>query len=618
MCGIAGIIGSADEKTLGRMVDALRHRGPDDRGTKCFPEHKAALGHCRLSIIDLSAAGHQPMSCPDGRVWITYNGEVYNYRELRRELEGKGHAFRTQTDTEVVLAAYVEWGEECLPRLRGMFAFAVLDLRRGEPRVFLARDRFGIKPLYYAETSRGLVFASEVRAFLASGLVERRADRQAVWDYLSLGSVPQSGTILAQVKALPAAHAMRVDAAGRVVRTWRYWNLAESAGREPIPVVTLDDAARNLRARLEEATRLHMIADVPVGAFFSGGMDSTAVVALMNRIGGKPVRTFTVRFADLGPGRDEGDWARRAAAAVGAEHHEVAVTATDVAAHWDRIIEALDQPSIDGVNTFFVSKAAAGAVTVALSGCGGDELFAGYPHFESYRRAAGRATRVPAGLTARDVTGRLPAAVRRRLLPLLAPAERLHAVRSLASEAQKRHLLSGEFLAGWAPRNSAARFESMVRPGLDPVAQMSYAEVSSYLADTLLRDTDAMSMAHSLEVRPVLLDHVLAEFAFALPAELKLDRGVGKLVLRRAVRDLLPDEVQTRPKVGFEFPFHSWLAGALRERLRDTLAGQAAKAVFRSGWLTRCARPPRSDRDAGEAWRTLILLGWLERTRCDL
>ncbi|MDX9982497.1 MAG: asparagine synthase (glutamine-hydrolyzing), partial [Lentisphaeria bacterium] len=277
MCGIAGMIGGAGRETAERMTASLAHRGPDGAGLGFWPEQGLAFGHRRLAIIDLTEAGHQPMVAADGRLAVTFNGEIYNYRELRAQLAGRGHEFRTRSDTEVLLAAYAEWGDGCLDRLRGMFAFALADFRRRE--VLLARDRFGIKPLVWAQAGGGFLFASELRALLASGLVSRAPDPQAIWDYLSLGSVPPPATILAGARALLPGHALRVGFAGDLRRDWRWWGLPEAV---PPPSLSFADAAAALRERLDDAARAHLVADVPVGAFLSGGVDSAAMVGLMS------------------------------------------------------------------------------------------------------------------------------------------------------------------------------------------------------------------------------------------------------------------------------------------------------------------------------------------------
>jgi len=591
MCGIAGAFGTSPPRVAAAMGEALAHRGPDDSGL--FEDAGVAFAFRRLSIIDLSACGHQPMSYADGRYWIVFNGEIYNFAELRRELEAHGHRFVSHSDTEVILAGYAQWGEEVVQRLRGMFAFAIYD--RVDASLFLARDRFGIKPLYFTTRGSTFLFASELKALLASGMVERRLDPMAFWFYLSLGSVPQPNSALAGVEMLPAANVMRVRR-DLSYSSRRYWDL----GRTPPLDLAPADATRRLRELLEEATRLHMVADVPVGAFLSGGIDSTAVVGLMTRASGQRIRTFSVGFANGdGSVTDEREWARLAAQRFDTEHTEVVVTGADVAAQFDHLVRALDQPSLDGTNTFLVSQAAARELKVALSGLGGDELFAGYPHFRRLHRAARLS---PARALLRHLPGRF---VRDRELIAAAPAERYATLRNLADDDEKRAIVN----AALDMKTPLAALYAGAR-GRDSVAQTTYIETRRYLADTLLRDADAAAMAWSLEVRPVLLDHKLAEFAFALPAALKLGT-INKPLLVDAVRDLLPPELLSRKKTGFELPLQSWLIGPLRERALDAFSSQTARTLFAQSFLDDTTRMLRERRRPSlRIWAYLMLVEW--------
>jgi asparagine synthase (glutamine-hydrolysing) len=617
MCGIAGVVGPGARAALPAMLDRIAHRGPDDEGTWHDDARQVALAHRRLSIIDPTPAGHQPMSGAGGRLQMVYNGEVYNFAELRAELEALGERFQSHTDTEVIVAGYARWGAEVLPRLRGMFAFALWDAEAGE--LFLARDRFGIKPLYWARTPRGaFAFASELTALLAGGVVSRRVDRQAVWEFLSYGAVVQPRTILADARALPAGHWMRVR--GAETETVRWWDLEEATRerRRDLASITYVQAVDGVRERLREAARAHMVADVPVGAFLSGGIDSTAVVGLASELVSHPIRTFAVGFEARHVALSELRWARLAAERFGAEHTEVIVTAADAAESFDALVEACDQPSLDGTNTWFVSRAARMDVPVSLSGLGGDELFAGYPHF---RRLALGSRLAPAGApglgAAVDRLGRvLPWAWRAELQSLAArPVERLAAVRRLMTEDEKARALAPPLRRGMeAP---AERLQGLMRGGLDDVQQVSYVEASGYLRDTLLRDADAMGMAHGLEIRPVLLDHELAEYVFALPARYKLAKGQTKRVLVDALAGVLPDEIARRRKMGFELPLNTWLGTVLRERARALLDGRAAGELFNPPYLAA----QRAELDALTAgakrmpllWAHVALLAYMER-----
>ena len=407
MCGICGVWGGEGREAVGAMVGAMRHRGPDDSGA--FDDRRAALGMTRLAIIDTSAGGHQPMQTPDGNITLVYNGELYNFREERRLLEARGCEFRSTSDTEVVLRMYEHYGDDFLKRMRGMFALALYDRRRGpgRERLLLARDQMGIKPLLYARRGGRLVFASEVKALLASGLIEPEVDPVSLRLLLSYGSVYQPRTILRGVRMLLPAHRLIVEGGGE--RVERYWSLGLDR-REGLRLRPYEELVEEMASVLEESVRLQMVSDVPLGAFLSGGVDSSLLVALMARqVTGHRVKTFSVGFEGEGRDIDETDDAERTARHIGTDHTRVIVSGEDVRERIRHIAYGLDQPTVDGVNSYFVSMAARRAVTVAISGTGGDELFAGYPWFalmaldETERRsvpawkAIARAALAPAG-----------------------------------------------------------------------------------------------------------------------------------------------------------------------------------------------------------------------------
>jgi asparagine synthase (glutamine-hydrolysing) len=624
MCGIAGTFGQANREVVERMVGTMQHRGPDDQGLFVDEAAKIVLGNCRLSVIDLSPAGHMPMRSADGQLCITHNGEVYNFRQLRSELERKGYIFQSDSDTEVVLMAYAEWGADCLKRLRGMFAFAIYDGRAsetGRDSLFLARDRFGIKPLYWAQVNGVFVFASELKGVLASGLVGRQLDVQGVWDYLSFYSVPPPRTILAGVSALLPGHYMVVQ--GNCVRIEQYWDLPNPTdGDDSVASMALPDAARELRRLMEVSTRLHMVADVPVGAFLSGGIDSTAIVGLMSQHVSKPLRTYSIGFAGKEARISELPWAHIAAEQFGTDHTEVIVTGEDVAREFDLIVGAIDQPSGDGVNTYFVSKAARTGVTVSLSGLGGDELFAGYPQF---RRFAQAERLLPSGNEwlskgLRLVAPLLPGRLRLPAEFLAAvPLERYASVRRLYTEDEKWDLIAPGLLEDFVPQPSMDFYTRYVWPELDVVARVSYVEAKGYMAHTLLRDTDAMSMAHSLEVRVPFLDHKVAEFAFSLSGRLKLQGHETKVILRRALRDLLPQAILQRPKSGFELPMGEWLSGPLQPAVQQSLNTSVARTLFRPEGrlrLERLSRGPHAP--VMRVWSAVVLMAWASLHGCEV
>jgi asparagine synthase (glutamine-hydrolysing) len=621
MCAISGTLGLADSRVVRAMNDAMAHRGPDDHGVFSDAAASVALGHRRLSIIDVSAGGHQPMASPDGRFHIVYNGEIYNYRELRAELEAAGVRFRSRSDTEVLLAAYARWGAQCVARLDGMFAFAIHDRHARSPRaarLFLARDRLGIKPLYYTLQDGVFLFASEIKGLLASARVPRRVDPCSAWRYLSLGSTAQPRTIIDGVSMLAPGYWMEVTPRLELHRH-RWWDLADSAALRDPAMLRLDprQAAARVRELLEQATRRHLVADVEVGAFLSGGLDSGTVVGLMSRVARGRVKTFSVGF---GEGRDELEDARAAARRFGTEHHEVIVSGERVAEDYDDLVRAIDQPSLDGTNTWLVARAAAEHVKVALSGLGGDELFAGYPHFAHLARAGrwGRWLRPPLARALARVLARAP---RERVAdPALlssARGERYLALRNLARA--DADALAGPWLQAH-PAGADLRevYLPWLRRDMDVVRETSHVELRGYLVNTLLRDADAVSMACSLELRPLLLDHHLVEFAFALPARLKLGDGVNKPALVNAVSDLLPAAQVRRAKTGFELPLSAWLAGPLRNRAREAFAGTAARALFSPRFLARTdTQLAAGERSSVRLWAYLCLVEWMQVNRCE-
>jgi asparagine synthase (glutamine-hydrolysing) len=562
------------EPVLRRMGGSLAHRGPDGEGVYVDDAATPTVGMVsrRLAVIDVPG-GAQPMSTEDGRHTIVYNGELFNAHEVRRELEARGHGFRTHCDTEVVLRACAEWGDGALDRLNGMWAFAVWDAV--ERRLFLARDRLGVKPLVYAQTADGFVFGSEIKAVVASGLVARELDPQALPFYLSFFAISEPHTLVRGVRRLPAGHAMSVDSAG--VQVWRYWDcaLAENGKRGR-------DADRDdVLELLDDSVRRRLVSDVPLGVLLSGGVDSGLVTALAARHLDRPVRTFTLGFGDVEA--DERAAAARAARAVGAEHTESEISAADLGAALPGLLAAYDEPGESLLQTAFVSGLAARDVTVALSGLGGDELFGGYPAHVVTNRLA-RLERVPASLrAAAGVLARaLPPGSRpSRALALAAMPSDERAARRLMHQvdAPLRHdLLDNELrreLDVDAPGRHLEELFGRAR-GSDPLNRLLYVYVKTYLTDELLRSSDAMSMLHSLELRTPFLDYRLVERAMTVPARHKMRGGTGKILLREIAQRTLPVAID-RGKRGFAPPVGSWIRGQLAENLRDTLAPAAIR-----------------------------------------
>jgi asparagine synthase (glutamine-hydrolysing) len=619
MCGIAGIF-DAEPGVVAKALEAMNrtqaHRGPDDAGVRLIEMLRGCLGlgHRRLAIIDLSPAGHQPMEDPERGNWITYNGEIYNFRELRRELEGCGERFRTATDTEVILKAYGVWGRECVKRLRGIFAFGLWDAQR--QGLLLARDQLGVKPLYLWEWEGRLVFASEVRAMLASGLVPRAVDLDGLHSYLAYGSVQEPFSLIRGIRSLPPGHVLEWQ--GGEARPTQYWAL-------PPPDAVVPDAPADLKERLAasltDAVGSQLVADVPLGAFLSGGIDSTAIAALAQQAGNGPVRTFSLVFRE--PRYDERRWSRLAARNIGSLHTEVELTGESVRERLPRALAAFDQPSLDGLNTYFVSGAAREAgLTVALSGVGGDELFGGYDGYRKPLLAArifpalswlppGLRRAAAAGL---NVTSRSEAA--RKLADLLvARRDPYLVVRRLFSDWQIRELLHPDIPVSTDWEEAAfAPVEAAVR-GYDPINRASAFELETYMLSTLLRDTDQMSMVHALEVRVPLIDQRLVELLFALPGPIKLDRAQPKPLLTRPLDGLIPNECIHRPKCGFELPFEVWLRGAIEDQVRDALCGRDATgdlAPFCRAGMAQLWQDFRDRRvNWSRVWTVFVLKQWL-------
>ncbi|MBI2835596.1 MAG: asparagine synthase (glutamine-hydrolyzing) [Acidobacteria bacterium] len=626
MCGIAGILAehlpdrAADVQPL---IDAQRHRGPDGEGQ--WSDGICTLGHRRLAIIDLSDAGRQPMSNEDGGVWITFNGEIYNFEELRRNLTDRGHRFRTRTDTEAIIHAYEEWGTAALRRLRGMFAFGLWDQRRR--RLLLARDRVGKKPLFYTEVDRRLLFASELQGLLADPSVPRRVNARAIDAYLSLGYVPAPETAFEGIFKLPPAHSMLVEVtpSGFVTRVEPYWRLEY----EPKWRMDQTEATDAIRATLTDAVRLRLVSDVPLGAFLSGGIDSSIVVGLMARLSSAPVRTFSIGFEQSS--YDELEHARRIARRWNTDHHELIVR-PDASAILPTLVRHYGEPFADSsaVPTFYVSRITRADVTVALNGDGGDESFAGYDRYRANRLAA-RAERLPgfkrpARAVGRLLSGagdpkhRLSRAKRFLAVAGLPMAERysewVGASAGTFGDARKQQICSPDFLTAVTSSRPAAWIASLFDEArdFDPVDAAMAVDVRSYLPYDLLVKVDITSMAHGLEARSPFLDHEVMELAARLPVNLKLRRRESKYLLRRAFADLLPSQNVRRSKMGFGVPVGEWLRGDLRPMLHDTVLSARAlqRGYFEPVAVRRLVDDHLDQRaDHGfQLWNLLMLELW--------
>ncbi len=624
MCGIAGYFaaspgGDESEALLRRMNRALAHRGPDGEGV--FVSEHCGLAHRRLAVIDLET-GQQPVVSGDGRAALVFNGEIYNFRELREELARSGHVFRTHGDAEVILALYREHGEACVHRLRGMFAIAIWDGPRR--RMWLARDRIGIKPLYYSWDGRRLLFASEVKGILEHPGVSRALDPAAIDDYLTYAYIPAPRSAFRDVRKLEAGHMLSVTERG--VTDTAYWDVdlgPHAAARFP-------EAAAALLGTVRESVGAHLVSDVPLGALLSGGLDSSAVTGLMAACTAEPVHAISVGFP--GADADELPYARIAARAFGARQDEVRV-AEPSADLLDTLAWHYDEPFADpsATPTFLLCEAARRRVTVCLSGDGGDESFCGYRRYRVAVTQGGLAAAVRervgaealAGSLARAPSGRwLPKPLRRESLLTRfgrTPEEQYRAGMTLFSAELKERLYAPE----WAARLAGHDPASVLAPhlaraeGWDPVARLQYLDFKTYLADGILTKVDRASMAHGLEVRVPLLDHRVVEFAASLPSRYKVSRGQGKLVFKRALRGLVPREILTRRKAGFTPPMDRWFRGNLAPLVEERVFAPDAfvaevfdRRALRSLWQghldgTRSA--------ASQLWAALMLESWARR-----
>lgn len=610
MCGIAGMLSfdgaPVTQAELAAMCAALVHRGPDDEGLYVTPG--VGLGARRLSIIDL-VTGHQPVRNEDGSVWVVLNGEIYNFRALRRELQNRGHAFRTATDTETIVHLYEEDGIECVHRLRGMFAFALWDERAR--RLVLARDRLGIKPLYYTTAAGRLLFASELKALLQLPEIERRLNWRAVSHLFATRYPPAAESIIEGVRKLPPGHRLQVGPQD-ALRVEPYWDVTFTPDRSR----TEGEYADQLRSMLEESVRLHLESDVPLGAFLSGGIDSSSVVATMARLVPGRVKTFSIGFSV--PEYDEIPYARLVAQRFGTEHHEL-VLQPDALGVLDDLIWYLDEPFGDpsAIPTYMVSQIAARHVTVALSGDGGDELFAGYDKYvvEARERRYPLPGPVRSGL--RLVARMLPDGMRGRNLArhfsLPAIERYLDAATVFGVEEQAR-LFCPEFfrLPGRPePWQSAARVLAGANGGW--LSALQDLDLRTYLPLDILTKVDRMSMAHSLEARVPLLDHKFVEFAATIPDEFKFQNGRTKHIFKRAMQGILPDAVLERPKQGFGVPLARWFRGELNTFLRELLLSDRLRqrGIFHMPAIERVlVQHERGRRRDDQLWTLLAFELW--------
>lgn len=581
MCGICGIIGKTTgrEKRVKSMLRAMRHRGPDDFGI--LDEKDLTVGMVRLSILDLSSFGHQPMTNREKNIWLVYNGEMYNFQEEKAILQNKGYKFRSTSDTEVVLLMYEEYGDDFVKRLRGMFALAIVDLREGpkKERVLLARDHLGIKPLLYSFTKNVLIFSSEIKALLKSGLVKKEIDSEALRLLLTFGSVIQPKTIIKNVYMLMPGNRM-VFQNGKA-KTERFWQMG--LDRYKIRKCSYKSQIKFVREALKKSVKEQMVSDAPIGAFLSGGIDSSLLVALMSKLSGVKTKTFSVGFLAESKNIDETDDAKKIAKFLKTDHLKVVVTPKDVRNNILDIAAALDQPTVDGVNSYFVSKAARQKVTVAISGTGGDELFAGYPWFGNMVNWQNSHQ----NNFSNHILGRIFKRLKNDFLKFYA---RQYLIFGLDSSFMLSEAHRGFARIGREPA-SDLKYADEIANGT-PIERVSALCLRSYTQNQLLRDIDAASMSQSLEVRVPFLDPDLLDIVLSLPDKAKLAnpknvnsfteeknyREIGaKKILIDIGKDILPADLDLQKKRGFTLPFDSYLKNSLKDVLKDSLSKKTVK-----------------------------------------
>ena len=555
------------KEAVEKMNEVQKHRGPDDGGIFVDEKNGVALGHCRLSILDLTKAGHQPMEYKN--LWITFNGEIYNFLELKKELENKGYKFNTKTDTEVILALYAEYGEKSFSMLRGMFAFGLWD---GEKqKLFLVKDCYGIKPLYYYSDNEKLIFASTVKALENSGIMPVQKNPDAYIGFLLFGSVPLPITTVKNVFAVPAGHYLEINSRGNK-KIVKYYDLLDAFLKKSDD--NFDTAKIKTRKLLEESIDLHLISDAPLGVFLSGGLDSSVIAALAAKNREKPIETLSIIFDE--PEFSEQKYQQLVAQKIKSDHREIKITKNDFFDSFSEIFEAMDQPTIDGVNTFFIAKAAKQAgLKAVLSGLGADEIFLGYPHFR-WAELLRKIQKLPKILKSPLKLGSLFGGKYSKLSyfanddilsfylgirGLFTPQETAKILNTNIQEVNNfMDKLSHQCPVDWTDTDEGRQLEQLQQlEQLHPINLLSYLELKFYLQNQLLKDTDFMSMYHSIEVRVPFLDHLLVEYVSGLSPAIKLGGDVNKALLVEATRDLLPQEIFTRPKMGFTFPFQKWL-----------------------------------------------------------
>lgn len=637
MCGINGILGLKDSALAKGKVQAMniamKHRGPDDEGL--FVNEEIVLGHRRLSIIDLSAAGHQPMSSYDGRFQIVYNGELYNFKELKFELtrvisgsNQQAYFFQTNTDTEVIISAYARWGKECVNYFNGMYAFAIWDNLKKE--LFIARDRLGIKPLYYFYTNNILAFSSEIRSLLASELIPRKLDENSLVDYLRYQTVHAPHTIVKGVKMLMPGHYMKSN--NDKITIHSYWDLKKnishaSDGRSYLEV------CKDVNELLTKAVERRLIADVPFGAFLSGGIDSSAIVGLMSKVSAEKVKTFSVTFDESE--FSESKYAQLIAKKFNTDHHEIKLSPEDFLTELPNALKAMDHPGGDGPNTYIVSKATKEAgITMALSGLGGDELFAGYDVFKRSLELNKKVwlNAVPQfmrGVGGSVLTKAKPGVASEKIAEFLKqdsinfksfyPLSRQVLMDKDIATILKKKELTANRVSEIIAINTDVTLSGVEGRQSSIISQVSIAEISTYMQNVLLGDADQMSMAHALEVRVPFIDYTLVEYVLGVPDKYKSTSSPKKLLVD-SLGDLLPSEIVNRPKMGFTFPWKEWIKSEMKIFCEQKMVSLSKREFFNEQEVMKLWKDFLNDNPKitwSRIWYLVVLENWLQENNIE-
>lgn len=593
MCGILGLL-NYEKPHLENIKQSMSHRGPDDFSYYENRKKNFFMYHSRLSIIDLDKRSHQPMRDHTENYIIVFNGEIYNYREIKKELVLKGHIFKTESDTEVVLTSYIQWGNLCLNKFRGMFSFCIYDIQNNE--LFLARDRFGIKPLLYFCADRKFLFSSELKPIIALNQVDKRINEESLNDIYEKGSVGNYRTIFKNIRVLKPGHFMKIDMATNITIS-PYYNKNNISYKIPMDF-SYQDSVMMLREKLEESAKYHLISDVNIGAYLSGGIDSAATVALLQNALNKPIKTFTLGFEGISKHLDESRIAEKTAKFLRSDHTCKIINSNDVSEIFDKFIYALDQPSIDGINSFLVSEFASKQVKVAVSGLGGDEIFGGYNHFRKIKDLHARKS----NLFDKFFNGLHKIRPNRftlnSSLKNKSPEICVKIIRRLNNT--KNILLSPKI------SHSVRQHENLTL-----INRISAYEIDNYLHDTLLRDSDATTMGNSLELRPLLLDHKIVETALSLPDNFKIDNKFSKKIFFDSVKDIIPIQTRDLKKRGFEMPFVIWMNSSLNDRFNSLLNSKLPEGILNREYLKKLRHRAYQKNLIWNDWISLVLLSWL-------